>query len=111
MPAYKLTVHGGSCKATCDIEEAICILGATNPNYCAIMQALKRFERDDESYVGDFDNNDYEALFALSREYPDASFRLATCDFEQDPENVEVYWFKNADDFGECSDDVSGDAS
>lgn len=105
MPAHKLTVHGGSCKATCDIEKDIMALA--DANHSRIKQALARFEQDSLSYVGDFDNDDYVRLFALSRKYPDASFRLATCDFEMDPENVEAYWFKNADDFGECHDDLN----
>lgn len=99
MSAYKLTVHGGSCKRTCEIVAEIRALG--DVSYSKIKRALQGFEEYTPSYVGDFDNDDYVRLFALSRKYPEASFRLATCDFEMDPEAVERYTFRNADDFGE----------
>lgn len=98
MPAYKLTVGGESCKAVGEVEEYIVSLNRAE--YGNIQKALSLSQGGSPSYLGDFEEEDFEHLSELSTLYPNIALRLAVCYYEYDPENVDVFLYKKGEDVG-----------
>jgi len=96
VPAYKIEINGRSCREVGKVEDFISTL--PDENYSWLKEALQESQGEFKgSFIGDFPDYYEEQLMGLSWLFPNIKIREACSYFEEDPEDISVWIYRNCE--------------